>query len=60
MDNKPLYVPMTTGTLYKALIAIKEYCNQTECRNCIFVGDSCCLFECTPSEWDIKEDEDNG
>lgn len=55
MTNRPLYIPMTTMTLYKALIVIKQYCKNTECRTCIFGGDNCLFGECYPIEWDIKE-----
>lgn len=50
----------------KAITAIKNYCEKTQCRKCCFgfeekalrnyVG--CRLMETTPCDWDIAENEE--
>ena len=48
----------------KALTAIKNYCEKTQCRRCVFgfeerlnnyVG--CLLLEKTPCDWNVEEKE---
>ena len=48
----------------KALEQIKNYCEKTQCRSCVF-GDTynngyvgCILLEKAPCDWDIKKEEE--
>jgi hypothetical protein len=52
----------------KAITAIKNYCEKTQCRRCVFgleyddalhnyVG--CRLLETTPCDWEIADKEEN-
>ena len=48
----------------KSMMAIKNYCEKTQCRRCVFgleydgaVYVGCRLLETTPCDWDITDKE---
>ncbi len=49
----------------KAMAAIKNYCEKTQCRRCVFgykYNDNlvaCRLLESTPCDWEVADKESN-